>query len=217
MKILALEFSSPRRSVAVLDGDQILAEQSEAVGESVPPLRLVEQALKAAQVDRKQIGCVAVGLGPGSYSGIRGAIAVAQGWQLAVGVKVTSASSVDCIAERAREEGVLGSVKVVVDAQKSEFYLKSYEISKKEAKKTSELAIITITELKSIIDSGGVLIGPEITRWHAAGRVVFPTGAVLGRLAALKNEFIAGEQLEPIYLRQTTFVKAAPARILPSL
>jgi len=63
----------------------VLAEQAEAAGQDVPPLRLVERALAEAKVERGQIECVAVGLGPGSYTGIRGAIALAQGWQLARG------------------------------------------------------------------------------------------------------------------------------------
>jgi len=41
-----------------------------------------------------------------------------------------------------------------------------------------------------------------------------PTAAMLARLAAERSDFIAGEKLEPIYLRETSFVKAPPPRIV---
>ena len=49
---------------------------------------MIESALAEAKIEREQIEVIAVGLGPGSYTGIRAAISVAQGWQLARGVKL---------------------------------------------------------------------------------------------------------------------------------
>jgi hypothetical protein len=43
---------------------------------------------------------------------------------------------------------------------------------------------------------------------------IFPTASALARLAAGLNDFVAGEELMPIYLRETTFVKAVPARTI---
>src|ERR1041384_2925534 len=90
MKILALEFSSPQRSVAVLsDGAKRVSEVIDtAPGHSMKPLGMVETAWQEAGLEREQIECLAVGLGPGSYTGIRAAIALAQGWQLARGVEL---------------------------------------------------------------------------------------------------------------------------------
>jgi tRNA threonylcarbamoyladenosine biosynthesis protein TsaB len=216
MKILALEFSSPRRSVAVLEGQTVLAGQSEATGQSVPPLRLVEQVLAAAKVGRDQIECVAVGLGPGSYNGIRGAIAMAQGWQLASGVKLLGVSSAQCIAAQAQAEEVFGSVRVVIDAQRGEFYMTNYEIGENSLKEAVNLRIVTLTEAKSDENRLTCVVGPEVTRWFPTGRLIFPGAAMLGQLAATRNDFIYGEQLEPIYLRATTFVKAPALRNLPA-
>jgi tRNA threonylcarbamoyl adenosine modification protein YeaZ len=209
MKTLALEFSSSHRSVAVLDGDVVLAGQSEAAGQNFPPLRLIEQALQSAGVERGQIECLAVGLGPGSYNGIRSAIALAQGWQLAGGV-----SSMECLAAQAQAEKVFGRVNVIVDAQRNEFYVAGYEICDKSLKCTSELRIVTLPELQSPAFGDNLTVGPEITRWFPAGRILLPTATALGRLAAVRSDFVSGEQLEPIYLRATTFVKAPPARTI---
>ena len=216
MKILALEFSSPRRSVAVLDGQTILAEQAEAAGQTVPPLRLVEQALKAAKVGRAEIECIAVGLGPGSYNGIRGAIALAQGWQLANGLKLLGISSVECIAAEAQAGKVFGSVRVVIDAQRGELYLANYEICERTLDETGALRIVTLAEANNADDQSSQTVGPEVGRWFPSARLIFPNAARLGQLAALRNDFVSGERLEPIYLRATTFVKAPPPRSLES-
>lgn len=212
MKILALEFSSPRRSVAVLDGANVLAEQAEPAGASVPPLRLIAAALAAAGLTPTDIGGLAIGLGPGSYNGIRGAIALAQGWQLASGVKLIGVSCAECIAVRAQAEGLFGRIGVVIDAQRGEFYLATHEISDKTIKTTSDLIIVTLPELNSVVKSGYLPVGPEVTKWFPEGRVILPDAANLGRLAAARTDFIPGEALEPIYLRATSFVKAPPAR-----
>ena len=66
-----------------------------------------------AKVERREIECIVVGLGPGSYTGIRGAIALAQGWQLASGVKLLGVSSVEGIAAQAQAEGIHGCVDVL--------------------------------------------------------------------------------------------------------
>ena len=62
--------------------------------------------------------------------------------------------------------------------------------------------------------AGQVIVGPEVTRWFPSGRIVFPRAATLARLAASRTDFADGESLEPIYLRETTFVKAPPPRIV---
>ena len=82
MKILALEFSSPQRSVAVVHAGadaapRCLGEAIETGGHITNPLGLVEDALRHTELDRTQIECLAVGLGPGSYNGMRLAIALA--------------------------------------------------------------------------------------------------------------------------------------------
>src|SRR5437762_14261728 len=102
MEILALEFSSPQRSVAVVEAVPLtdpttLSEIVEGEGRITNALPLVEQSLREAGVEREQIDCLAVGIGPGSYTGIRSAIALAQGWQLAREIKLLAISSVECI------------------------------------------------------------------------------------------------------------------------
>src|SRR5438270_72578 len=135
MKILALEFSSEQRSAAVLQSDH---------GEGVPTVpavatcrtsprtlnafHLIETALRQHGVEREEIECIAVGLGPGSYTGIRAAISIAQAWQLGRNVRLLGLSSIECLTVQAQAHGIFGRVNLVVDAQRNEFYLATYEI-----------------------------------------------------------------------------------------
>jgi tRNA threonylcarbamoyladenosine biosynthesis protein TsaB len=213
MTILAFEFSSPQRSVAVLaQGTAIEVVETGSTMGGI--LVMAEDALRAARVEREQVERLAVGLGPGSYTGIRAAIAVAQGWQLARGTKLLGVSSAQCVAARAQQEGITGGVNVVIDAQRDEFYLAGYEISENDCLETGPLRLATLAELRALERAGEPLIGPEVTRWFPNGRVVFPRALILGTLAMSRSDFVPGEKLEPIYLRETRFVKAPPPRKL---
>jgi tRNA threonylcarbamoyladenosine biosynthesis protein TsaB len=214
MTILALEFSSSQRSVALARNGCVLAETSEAGGRETRAFGMIEKVLAAAKIGRREIECLAVGLGPGSYTGIRVALSIAQGWQLAAGVKLLGIGSVDCLAAQVQAERLLGRVNVVIDAQRSEFYLATFEISAEGLKEIAPLKIVAAAEVES--HAGEVLVGPEVTNWFPAGKVLFPKAAMLAALAAQRLDFAAGENLEPIYLRATNFVKAPPARTMVS-
>jgi tRNA threonylcarbamoyl adenosine modification protein YeaZ len=218
MKILALDFSSPQRSVAVLSSANAPACEvmDSAPGRTMKPFALIESASREANVERETIECIAVGLGPGSYAGIRVAISLAQGWQLATGVKLIGISSVEVIVAQAGAAGVSGKFSAVIDAQRGEFYLAGYEMSYRVGQEIAPLRLATLAEVEERSQAGELLIGPEVTKWFpAVGRIVFPGAGALARLARERADFKAGEKLEPIYLRETAFIKAPPARVLP--
>ena len=76
------------------------------------------------------------------------------------------------------------------------------------------LFIESATEVTRRAEAGDALIGPEVTRWFPSGKIVFPRAAMLGRMAFARTDFVSGETLEPIYLRETQFVKAPPPRVI---
>ena len=216
MKILAVEFSSAHRSVAVVDHAggtaRLLGRAIESDRRSTGALGLVERALNDAGLEREQIDCVAVGLGPGSYAGIRSAIALAQGWQLAREARLRGVSSAECLAAQAQAQGWFGRVNVVIDAQRNELYLAGYEISAASRKEVEPLRLASTGEAEARVRAGQLILGPEVNRWFPSGKVIFPEAAMLGQLAGAREDFVSGEKLEPIYLRETNFVKAPPAR-----
>jgi tRNA threonylcarbamoyladenosine biosynthesis protein TsaB len=207
MTILALEFSSEQRSAALAREGVVLAEASELGGRDTKAFGLIEKVLAAAKIAREEIEVIAVGLGPGSYTGIRAAIAVAQGWQLARGVKLLGVSSAECLAAQAQAEKIFGRVNVVIDAQRGEFYLATWKISAAARAEIARLKIVAAVEIAARKNAGEICAGP------AAEPVLFPSGGMLARLAAGRNDFMAGEDLSPIYLREVSFVKAPPGRM----
>src|SRR5471032_3024317 len=102
MTILALEFSSPQRSVAIARDGIVLSEAGETGGRNTAAFGMIEKVLAESKIRREQIDVLCIGLGPGSYTGIRSAISIAQGWQLAREIKLTGISSVEAVAAQAQ-------------------------------------------------------------------------------------------------------------------
>ena len=216
MTILALEFSSLQRSVAVTRDGHVLAEASETGERGTNAFGLIEQVLVAAKIDRVEVECLAVGLGPGSYTGIRVGLSIAQGWQLARGVKLLGIGSVECLAAQAQAEKMCGRVNTVIDAQRGEFYLATHGISAAGLEEIAPLKIAAAAEVELRVNAGELLIGPEVTRWFPSGKILFPSATMLAKLAASRNNFSDGGRLEPIYLRETNFLKAPLSRVPPA-
>jgi tRNA threonylcarbamoyladenosine biosynthesis protein TsaB len=191
MTILALEFSSARRSAALARGGIVLAEATETSGgRGTNVFSLIEKLLAETKTLREDIQVIAVGLGPGSYTGIRAAIAVAQGWQLARGTCVLGVSSMDSLAAQAQREQVFGKVNLVVDAQRGEFYLATWEISVGRRHQISPLRIVTAAEIAGYRAAGAVCAGPE------ADRALFPRCRRDGPILCLRkawNPFICAK------------------------
>jgi tRNA threonylcarbamoyladenosine biosynthesis protein TsaB len=211
MTILALEFSSDRRSVALARDGIVLSEAVEQTGgRTTKAFGLIEKVLAEGKVSREAIEVIAVGLGPGSYTGIRAAISVAQGWQLAREVKLLGVGSMEALAAQAQAEKIFGRVNVVVDAQRGEFYLGEWEIAADALVEASPLRIVTGAEVSQRASAGKVLIGPT------EERLMYPAAAMVARLAGGREDFIPGDGLQPIYLRETTYVKAPASRPISS-
>ena len=218
MKILALEFSSAQRSVAVVDtggpsGDRLISEVLEAGDAATRAIESVQAVLGEAKLGREQIEAIAVGLGPGSYTGVRAALAFAQGWHLARNVPVFGVSSAECLAWEARAHGLTGRVHVVLDALRGEFYLAVYEISPDGVREIEPLRLAAIEVVRQREQPGECLVGPEIHRWFASGHIFFPRAAVLGHLAAGRSPADPVSHLEPLYLRETSYRKGAPSKV----
>jgi tRNA threonylcarbamoyl adenosine modification protein YeaZ len=216
MKILALEFSSERRSVAIAADGLVLGQADETGGPRTRAFALIEKALAEAKLEREQIDCLAIGLGPGSYAGVRVAIAVAQGWQMARSVRLLGISSVDALAWRAVPL-VETRINFLIDAQRKEFYFAAYELGPTTWTVLEPLCLLSAEEARRRLANGELVIQPELIGAFPNGRAQYPDAAALASLAGRRADFVSGDQLEPIYLRETSFVKAPPSRSVPVL
>lgn len=217
MKILALEFSSERRSVALAVDGRVVGCAREATPRASGPIALVQAAAAEAGIQRDAIECLAVGLGPGSYTGIRVAIALAQGWQLARGVRILGIHSTETLAEQARRLGWFGNVALAIDAQRNEYSLARYHIAADGAQSSAPHRLARLDEILRLASAGDIVISPEPIPGAANARRLDPDAAVLAELAHSRTDYRDGSELEPVYLRETGFVKAPPPRKIPGL
>jgi tRNA threonylcarbamoyl adenosine modification protein YeaZ len=217
MNVLALEFSSEHRSVAVALADQrgsmqILAEVAEQAPRSRGPLELVGAALEASGMERETVHRIAVGLGPGSYAGIRSALALAQGWRLGRSVEIVGVSSAFALALRAQSVGMTGRVNVLIDAQRGDVYHAAFEIGAGLPETQVPLRLVLAPQLAELWQAAGCWIGPEVRRWVPSGVPLHPAAGGIARLSLRPAHPGPAASLEPIYLRETAFVKAPPPR-----
>ncbi|MBT4624472.1 MAG: tRNA (adenosine(37)-N6)-threonylcarbamoyltransferase complex dimerization subunit type 1 TsaB [Verrucomicrobia bacterium] len=152
--------------------------------------------------------CIAVGIGPGSYTGIRAAIALTQGWQLAHGVKVLGVDSLEALAKDEQAAGRRGEIALAVDAQRGEFSLTKYELADHGIRNVEPTHLAKRPEYESLLAAGHSVIGPGLGD-------KFPAAEHVGRLAVGRSDFVEASELSPVYLRQIDFVKAPPLRKIP--
>jgi tRNA threonylcarbamoyladenosine biosynthesis protein TsaB len=223
MNLLAIECSSDDRSVAVARDGRILASASRRAGRSTPLFEMITGVLAEAGIEPVAIEVLALGLGPGSYTGIRGAIAAAQGWALARGTRLLGISSATACAHRARQLGHRGPTAVIIDAQRGEFYLATFDLGEPADHDPapapvalSPLRLATRADVEQAIRDGLQLVGPEpgVSCGFAITPVV-PHAESVAALAFPRTDWVKPESLEPIYLRETAFVKAPIPTALP--
>lgn len=129
MRILALETSSQSCSVALwLDGQIFFRHEQGARRQTELVLPMVEALLQQHQLTLDQLDGLAFGMGPGAFTGVRVATAVAQGLAFAADLPVVGVSTLAACALQARLS--LGSDAVVLpvfDARMGELYMGAYE------------------------------------------------------------------------------------------
>lgn len=211
MKVLAFDLSSELRSVALTEwtgGEaRLIAHTADANFRTKTIAVMVDELLREAQLAPKEIEGIALGLGPGSYTGIRISLAFAQGWQLATGCKTVGISSTHALAASARAAGIAGPFDVLIDAQRNEVYVESY-FAGETLTRTCELRILTVDQWRAA--RTGPAVGPQVHRWDTAGLKIQANALEVSRLARTAPNFVCAEELQPIYLRETSFVKAGP-------
>lgn len=121
MNLLAIETATETCSVALLYGEALLDRSEMAPrrhAELVLPM--AESLLAEAGITRGQLDAIAVGRGPGAFTGVRLAVSVAQGLAFALGIPVVPVSSLAALAMQAPRNGA--AILATIDARRSEVY-----------------------------------------------------------------------------------------------
>lgn len=215
MNLLAFETSTEACSVAVWS-DGALLERFEIAPRRHAELALpwAEQLLAEAGLARAQLDAVAVGRGPGAFTGVRLAIALAQGIALALDRPVLPVSTLAALA-MAATEGT--HVLAAIDARMGEVYAGAF-VRADDAVQALGLETVSAPDQVVLPEVGdtwrgvgtgfaaaeGALCTHLDTRLAGVDAAALPRAADVARLAArawARGELVAPDRVEPAYLR----------------
>ena len=133
MRILAIDTSCGAASVAVADSEAVepLAALSRAMerghAETLP--QMVEDAVRAAEGGLASLDCIAVTIGPGSFTGIRIGVAMARAMGIALAIPVVGVSTLAAFAAPLLSEPRPGIIAAAIDARHESVYFQLFEPS----------------------------------------------------------------------------------------
>ncbi|MDE2406674.1 MAG: tRNA (adenosine(37)-N6)-threonylcarbamoyltransferase complex dimerization subunit type 1 TsaB [Xanthomonadaceae bacterium] len=227
MRLLAFETSTEACSVALwLDGQ--VCERFEIAPRRHTELALpwAEALLAEAGVARAQLDAIAVGRGPGAFTGVRLAIALAQGIALALDRPVLAVSTLAALAMQANTAG--GRL-AAIDARMGEVYLGAF-VPDGEGLRAVGAEVVVRPEAAVLPDgTGWYALGTGFSAAEAALQTRFgghlagvdgsalPHAADVARLGALafaRGEGVAPERVEPAYLRNDVALTLAQQQAL---
>ena len=193
MKILALELSSARGSVALFNDGNVdfVRKWPNDRKNSGPFFEYLAEVLK----EFEKPDTIIVGLGPGSYAGTRIAISAAIGLQAASQSRLIGFPSICAIECDTAEYCVIG------DARRQTFFLARIHGNNLAESPT----LMTEAELRAKLDkvdsTMSIFTSEKLPQFERAA-IRYPSAKVLMRLASDANRNFAQPPLEPIYLRE---------------
>jgi tRNA threonylcarbamoyladenosine biosynthesis protein TsaB len=213
MNILALDTSMGACSAAVLRTDgrgrrlhTLLVEMPRGHAEALMPM--VEEVLAEAEIEARDIDLIAATVGPGSFTGVRIAIAAARGLALVTDAKLYGTDSLTVIARAARTEGIEGPFAVAADARRGMVYLGLYDADGNKLQGPLLIAPDDAIRLlpptfRLAVGSGAPLLAEAAAAQGAAIETTLlalqPSAEALAEIALQAGE--TTEILRPLYLR----------------
>lgn len=214
MRILALETATRRATIALLDGERVVAARSHedpfTHAERIVPL--IDEVFAETGYGKSSLDLIACGIGPGSFTGVRIALATGKGIALALDRALIGIGSLRAMAGGISRDEQAPSVIPLIDARKSEVFVAVYGSDGSEQAAPSHVARASLAELLAPRLTAGAVVVGEIAAAldipEAAIRRGFstdlPDAAVIGRLAlarAQAGDFDSLDELEPAYVR----------------
>ena len=204
MLLLAIDTAGVACSVAILDTetDEIVSSLSENLGRGHAErlMAMIDEVLAARQVELKQIGRIAVGIGPGSFTGIRVGVAAARGFALALNIPVVGVTTLSVLAEMAPARVADQKLAVVIDAKRDEVFCQSFDAS---GEPLDDPHVLSVDDLKS------VAYDPSVQLFGSGAELIKPSDEAtvpdhysieaLARLGAKASP--VSDKASPLYLR----------------
>jgi tRNA threonylcarbamoyladenosine biosynthesis protein TsaB len=185
MLILAFDTATDVATSALVDDSEVLGERT---SRAVTLLEDVDALLRQAGMHTADLDALAVGIGPGSFTGVRIGLSTARGLALALGIPAAGVSTLDALAV-----GAPGALPVV-DARRREVFVPG--------------RVLAPTDLE--VELGGLCVGSGAVRYRDVleekGAEIPPDDDVRhvprARFhAQLAHDFGPADEVEPLYLR----------------
>ena len=222
--LLAIDTATSAITVALHDGDAVLAESSildaRRHGEYLAPG--IAGVLAEAGRAPADVTAVVAGTGPGPFTGLRIGLVTARTFAFACGIPVVGVCSLDALAHQAWVEDAAGlgrSCVVATDARRKEVYWARYDVTVDGVLRRGEPMVAKAEAIADqvrglpVVGRGAVLYGDWFSR-HVGGPLDVSAGA-LASLAA--RRMAAGLELpaaEPMYLRRPDTMPLSPRKLV---
>jgi tRNA threonylcarbamoyladenosine biosynthesis protein TsaB len=220
MKILAFDTSTEYLSIALrLEGKTLLRECVAEQKHSSLLLPMVSEVLAEAEISLSQLDCIAFGVGPGSFTGLRIACSVAQGLAFGAGIPLIGISTLQALAQACGARRVIAAM----DARMGEIYHAAYEKSGDTWREVMAPTVCKPEQAPLITGDDWVGVGSgfaayEMLQQHYANRLTridakaYPHASAMLELAVA--EFAAGhavapEYAAPVYIRNKVAITHA--------
>lgn len=216
-RLLAFDTSTDTLSVAVQHGDRVVAHTGAGGAQSSTTLiPLIRTLLTEAGLALSELDAIAFGRGPGSFTGLRTACAVAQGLGFGAGVRLLPVDTLQAVAEEARHRFGAHRVVAVLDARMDQVYAARCDAGGE----TDEVRLLAPEQVS--VPDGWALAGNAFAAYGdrlpsaVARHEVLPTAMAMLRLAPAllaAGRDVAPSDARPLYVRdkvaQTTEERAA--------
>lgn len=198
--LLAFDTATPAVTVALYDGERVVAERTtvDAMrhGELLAPA--ISGVLEDAGLVRQDLTAVAVGVGPGPFTGLRVGLVTARTLAAVLEIPVYGVCTLDVLAVEAVDGGtVSGPFHVATDARRKEVYWASYDGDGARLGGPDVLKPATVATSGPVVGRGAVLYAGDFPD----GRLPeHPSAGVLARVVAEERAEL--HDAEPMYLRR---------------
>lgn len=212
--ILAFELSSRRGSVVVHDGSRVVAERTwdEPAARHQALFTAVPEALQEAGVTWNHLNAIAVGRGPGSFSGVRVGLMAARVFALPNATPILAVSSGEALALDLAAEAGTHPIVVAGDARRGAIWYAVFRRHGQAVRKEQDWTLVPAADFTRGLPDGAWVAAPEWDRLAAAcgprdtrlhwmeGDHYPPARRVAEWAAAQLASGQTGEPAEPLYL-----------------